>query len=309
MPDQNEIDFQFLAENSVDILCHTGIDRRLRYVSPSSLHVLGWKPEEMTGKLMDHFIHPEDLPVLAAAIATDSPPGTQIVNATIRMLKRDGSTTWIANRARRVRNTTTGELTDFVVSMRDIPERKRLEEQLSALAHSDSLTKLPNRRAFDEALQREWKRALRESSLVSLLLLDVDHFKELNDKYGHGAGDDCLCAIATNVSETVRATDTAARYGGDEVTIILPSTDIAGAVEAAERMRSTIEALRIPHEGNPEGGGWASVSIGVTTAFARSYGTMRMPESLLLAADKALYKAKHEGRNRVATAPYIVGAA
>jgi diguanylate cyclase (GGDEF)-like protein/PAS domain S-box-containing protein len=305
MSGQNEIDFQFLAENSVDILCHAGIDRILRYVSPSSLHVLGWKPEEMTGKLMDHFILPEDFAVLAAAIASDSSSGTQIVSTTLRMLKKDGSTTWMENRARRVRNTATGELTDFVVTMRDVSERKRFEEQLSALALTDSLTQLPNRRAFDEALQREWKRALRESSLVSLLLLDVDHFKELNDKYGHGAGDDCLYAIATTMSETTRPTDIAARYGGDEITIILPSTDIAGAVVAAERMRSAIEALRIPHEGNLEGGGWASVSIGVTTAFARYCGTMRMPESLLLAADKALYKAKHEGRNRVATAMLV----
>jgi len=306
MSSQNQIDFQFLAENSVDILCRAGIDRILRYVSPSSLHVLGWKPEEMTGKLMDHFILPEDLPALAAAIARDSPSGTQIVSTTIRTLRKDGSTTWMENLARRVPNSTTGELTDFVVTMRDVSERKRLEEQLSALARSDSLTKLPNRRAFDEALEREWKRALREGSRVSLLLLDVDHFKELNDRYGHGAGDDCLCAIATAVNETVRATDSAARYGGDEITIILPSTDIGGAVEAAERMRTAIEELRIPHEGNPEGGGWASASIGATTAFAGSPWAMRMPESLLLAADRALYRAKHEGRNRVATAMLVL---
>ena len=99
------------------------------------------------------------------------------------------------------------------------------------------------------------------------------------------------------MSETSRVTDTVARYGGDEITIILPYTDLAGAVEAAERMRLAIEALRIPHMGNPEGEGWASASIGVTHAFARSCGTMRMPESSLLAADKALYKVKHEGRN------------
>jgi diguanylate cyclase (GGDEF)-like protein len=96
-----------------------------------------------------------------------------------------------------------------------------------------------------------------------------------------------------------------ARYGGDEFTIILPSTNIAGAVEAAERIRSAIVALRIPHEGNPEGGGCASASVGATTAFSRDGGTTRMPERLLLTADKALYKAKHEGRNRVASAMLV----
>jgi len=302
MSGQNEIDFQFLAENSADILCRAGIDRILHYVSPSSLHVLGWKPEEMTGKLIDHFILPEDLPSLAAAIASDSPPGTQIVSATVRMLRKDGSTTWMENRARRFCDSITGELADFVVIMRDISERKRLEEQLSALALTDSLTALLNRRAFDNSLEREWKRTLRERSQISLLLLDVDHFKELNDRYGHKAGDDCLRAIAGAVNETTRVTDVVARYGGDEMTIILPSTNIVGAVEAAERMRSAIEALRIPHGSNPEGGGWASASFGAATAYHRDGGTMRMPESLLLAADKALYKAKHEGRNRVATA-------
>jgi diguanylate cyclase (GGDEF)-like protein/PAS domain S-box-containing protein len=303
MSRRNEIDFEFLAENCVDIICRAGLDRILQYVSPASLHVLGWKPEEMTGKPVDHFILPEDLPILAAAIASDSPPGAQVVCATIRMLKEDGSTTWMENRARLVRDSATGELTEsVVVIMRDISERKRLEEQLSALALTDSLTNLPNRRTFDDSLEREWKRVLREGSQVSLLLLDVDHFKELNDRYGHKAGDDCLRAISAAVSETARATDIVARYGGDEITIILPSTDIAGAVEAAERMRSGIETLRIPHEGNPEGGGWASASIGAATARARDGKTMKMPEGLLLAADIALYKAKHAGRNRVASA-------
>jgi diguanylate cyclase (GGDEF)-like protein/PAS domain S-box-containing protein len=274
----------------------------LHYVSPSSFHVLGWKQDEMIGKLVDHFILAEDIPVLAAAIAAVSPSGTQIVSATVRMLRKDGSTTWMENRARRVCDSITGELADFVLIMRDISERKRLEEQLSALALTDSLTALLNRRAFDNSLEREWKRTLRERSQISLLLLDVDHFKELNDRYGHKAGDDCLRAIAGAVNEATRVTDVVARYGGDEMTIILPSTNIAGAVEAAERMRSAIETLRIPHEGNPEGGGWASASVGATTAFARDGGTTRMPESLLLAADKALYRAKHGGRNRVATA-------
>jgi diguanylate cyclase (GGDEF)-like protein len=92
-----------------------------------------------------------------------------------------------------------------------------------------------------------------------------------------------------------------ARYGGEEITVILPSTDTTDAVKVAEKVRLAVEGLRLPQEGH-QGGGWVSVSIGVATALARQGGTIKMPESLLLAADNALYKAKHEGRNRVATA-------
>jgi diguanylate cyclase (GGDEF)-like protein len=204
-----------------------------------------------------------------------------------------------------VRDPVTGEPSEIVLVMRDVTERKKLEAQLSALALTDSLTGLLNRRAFDEALEREWKRTLRDGSEISLLLLDIDHFKQFNDQYGHQAGDDCLRAVAAAVTEAVRITDTVARYGGEEITVILPSTFTAGAVEVAEKIRASIEALRLPLEGNPEGGNWVTVSVGVATALARVGGTMRMPESLLLAADNAMYKAKHEGRNRVATALLI----
>jgi diguanylate cyclase (GGDEF)-like protein/PAS domain S-box-containing protein len=302
MSGQNEINFEFLAENCVDIICRAGLDRIFQYVSPASFHVLGWKPEEMTGRPVDDFILAADIPGLIATIARNSSSGDHVGSATIRMLKKDGSTTWMENRSRLVRDSVTGKVVEFVVVMRDISERKRLEEQLSALALTDSLTGLPNRRAFDQALEREWKRALREGSQISLLLLDIDHFKEFNDQFGHQEGDNCLRMITAAVTEAMRTTDIIARYGGEEIAIILPSTDTAGAVDAAERVRSAIEALRITNEGNPEGGGWASASIGVATARARDIGAMRMPEGLLLAADKALYKAKHAGRNRVASA-------
>ncbi|MCU1262105.1 MAG: diguanylate cyclase with sensor [Bryobacterales bacterium] len=296
MSGENEINFQFLAENSADIICRAGLDRMLHYVSPSSLHILGWKPEEMAGRPLDDFILAEDIPVLAAAIASNDE------DTTIRMLKKDGATAWMENHARLVRDSATGEPQEFVVVMRDITKRKLLEERLSALALTDGLTGLSNRRAFDDALEREWKHTLQEGSQISLLLLDIDHFKEFNDRYGHQVGDDCLRTVAAAVRGTVRATDIVARYGGDEITIILPTADTSGAVEAAEKGRSAIEALRITHEGNPEGGGWVTASVGAATALAREGGTMRMPESLLLAADNALYKAKHGGRNCVATA-------
>jgi diguanylate cyclase (GGDEF)-like protein len=170
------------------------------------------------------------------------------------------------------------------------------------LSLTDGLTGLLNRRAFDAALDREWKRTLREGSQTSLLLLDIDHFKEFNDQYGHQVGDDCLRAVAASLKAAARATDIIARYGGEEIAVILPSTDTAGAVEVAEKMRSAVEALRLTHEGRPEGGEHVTASIGAATALARQGGTISLPEGLLLAADTALYKAKTGGRNGVATA-------
>ena len=291
-----ETDFQFLAEHSLDILCRASLDRTLVYLSPSSVHVLGWKPEEMTGRPASEFIHPEDLPVLGAALASEQH------SVVIRMRKKDGSLAWMENRAHLVRDSVTTEPLEWVVIMRDITERKLLEEKLSALAHTDSLTGLANRRAFDGALEHEWKRTLREGTQISLLLLDIDHFKRFNDQFGHQVGDDCLRAVAGATARSVRCTDLVARYGGEEIAVILIGTGSGGAVDVAEKIRCAIEQLELAHDFSTANRSRITVSIGVATALARNGGTMRMPESLLQAADAALYKAKHLGRNRVATA-------
>jgi len=309
MPTDNATDFQFLADNSVDMICRSGMDRVLRYVSPSSFNLLGWKPEEMVGKGPDAFVMPEDFPALDAAAAQVLTSENHTATASVRMLKKDGGSVWVEMNGRLVFDDATGEPTEYVLVMRDITVRKKLEDKLSALALTDGLTGIANRRAFDQALNREWMRTLREGSEISLLLLDIDHFKLFNDRYGHLAGDDCLRAVAAAVSGAVRASDSVARYGGEEIAVILPSALIAGAVEVAEKVRGAVEALRLCHEGNLEGGGGVTVSVGVATALARVGGTMRMPESLLLAADNAMYKAKHEGRNRVATSLLIASAA
>lgn len=302
MADHDDANFRLLAEYSADIIFRSGLDMRFTYVSPSSVKVLGWTPEEMIAMEPFVLIHPDDLPALASTASRNLDPGVEAVRAEVRMRKKDGSYAWIEFSPRVVRDSKTGEAIESVVVMHDITERKLLEDKLSVLALTDGLTGLANRRAFDEALDREWKRTLREGSKISLLLLDIDHFKEFNDCYGHQVGDDCLRAVAIAVSGAVRSTDIAARYGGEEIAVILPSADSAGAVEAAEKVRSAIEALQITHQCNPGGSGWVTASVGVATALSRNGGTMRMPESLLLAADNALYKAKHQGRNRVATA-------
>ena len=300
--DAHEVDYRFLAENCADILCSVGADHVIHYASPSSLHILGWKPEEMIGKDFGDFVFSEDISVLDDAAASSVDGGVVDSHATVRLIKKYQTPVWISINARCVRDTATGEPRVYVLSMRDITGRKVLEEKLSALAMTDALTGLWNRRAFDQALRREWKRAVRDESQLSLLLLDLDHFKPFNDRYGHPVGDVCLCAVASVISDSVRASDIVCRWGGDEMAIILPATEGLGAFRAAEKVRSAIQTLRF--RSNKNSGDWVSVtaSIGVATTMPQPDGTITTPPDLLLAADRALYKAKREGQNRVATA-------
>jgi diguanylate cyclase (GGDEF)-like protein len=216
-----------------------------------------------------------------------------------RVRCKDGTIKWCEARARLL-DADPGGFGDVVVVLRDVTERKELENRLAAMAMTDGLTSLANRRAFDEAMLREWRATQRSGLPTSLMLLDVDRFKAFNDHYGHQVGDDCLRTIAAAVHASVRRPrDFVARYGGEEIAVILPETDAAGALTVAEFVRQAIEDLEIPHAGNPEGNQFVTVSIGVTTAVSSLAGTIKMPKGLLLTADSALYKAKTNGRNRV----------
>lgn len=281
---------------------------KLTYVSPSCLRILGCTPEEMMAMPPFALVVEEDLPVLLAAAKRHLEPGVEPDFISARVRKKDGTIIWMEASARVVRDPDTDEAIETIIVIRDITKRKMTERRLTKLALTDELTNIGNRRAFDEELDREWKRTLRQGSQISLVLLDIDHFKNFNDLYGHQAGDDCLRALAMAVKNATRSSDFVARYGGEEIAVVLPATESIAASEIAERIRAQIEGLRITHEGNSEGGNLVTASVGVATALARCGGTMRMPESLLLAADNALYRAKHEGRNRIAkmllVAPY-----
>ncbi|GEO87016.1 hypothetical protein GCM10007920_13940 [Ciceribacter naphthalenivorans] len=177
------------------------------------------------------------------------------------------------------------------------------------MVFQDKLTGIANRRKFDEVLENEWQRCLRNHGHMSLILLDIDHFKGVNDRYGHQVGDDCLRSIAqTTQSLMTRPADLVARYGGEEIAVVLPDTDQEGALKIAERLRRSIEALKIPNQDNHEGNGIVTISAGVATAFSRVGGRIVMPEGLLMAVDRALYEAKHEGRNRVASSMLLMPA-
>jgi diguanylate cyclase (GGDEF)-like protein/PAS domain S-box-containing protein len=285
----DNIDFQALAENSADIICSTGMDGLLRYVSPASLEILGWKPEEMVGKTLYDFAFAEDVPVLTGAFVT------QDKNATFRMRKKDGSQAWIESHIRVAPNSAGGEPKEFIFVMRDITNYKMLEEKVSALTLIDGPTGLSNPRAFESALDMEWKRTLRGRSDISLLLLDIVRLKGADREDQQEERDDWVRAVATAVGGAVRATDFVARYSGAEIAIILPAADIAGAVRVAEKIRSAVESLE-PPDGEKQEDGWLIANIGVATALARHGESMNMPETLLLAADHALQEAKLKGQ-------------
>jgi diguanylate cyclase (GGDEF)-like protein len=208
------------------------------------------------------------------------------------MRKKDGTTAWIEIRHHAVCDSPTGEASEKVIVMRDITECKHLQDQLSLLERTDSRTGLSTRRAFDEVLEREWNRTLREGSEISLLLLDFDHFRQFHDWRQHREGDRCLGEAATAVIGALRITDFAARYGAEDIAIILPSTDSSGAAKVAEKVQSAAQALRSSSAGSGKCEGGLMVSIGVATVSARPGATARMPELLRLAADHALQKAK-----------------
>jgi diguanylate cyclase (GGDEF)-like protein len=163
-----------------------------------------------------------------------------------------------------------------------------------AVAQTDGLTGIANRRAFDQALERAIRRAHRTNEPLSLLLLDLDHFKALNDTAGHGAGDEVLRRFAGILAQAARRPDdVAARYGGEEFALILPATDQAGALEVAQRLRESLAGAQIPH---PRGiDGLVTVSIGAVTADSSTELSARV---LVSAADARLYEAKKSGRNR-----------
>lgn len=167
---------------------------------------------------------------------------------------------------------------------------------LKRLSSEDELTGIPNRRGFESYLEQEWKRAIRYDVPVSLILVDIDFFKEYNDTYGHQSGDRCLKEVANVLNGTLhRPTDFVARYGGEEFAIILPNTDISGGEFTAEKLREGVEALSIVHTSS-RASDHVTISLGVATAVS-SQGFS--PAMLVAAADQALYGAKQGGRNRV----------
>lgn len=297
--DGAEIRFRLLAEHSMDLIVAVDADLAIRYASPATRSLLGCEPAELHGHTLAELLVPEERAAFIARHFTKAAQrgaGPDL----FRTLRRDGSTRWVEAR---VAPLPPGNgLGDYLVTLRDAEQRRRTEEQLgqvnaelSALASTDALTGLPNRRVFDATLNKEWFRALRDAQPLALMMIDVDRFKSLNDLFGHQMGDAFLALVGRVIRDNVRrAGDMATRYGGEEFAVVLPGTAATGALEIAEIIRRAVAAADTRHI--IEGGYPISVSIGVAATVPLAGGGAA---ALVHSADAALYQAKRNGRNRV----------
>jgi diguanylate cyclase (GGDEF)-like protein/PAS domain S-box-containing protein len=299
-----EASFRVLAEGSSDMVMRIGMDERIQYASPSTIRVLGWLPEQLVGRSALTGVNPEDLPRLAEAVKALRRGQAEDARVTYRTRNRDKAELWVESTLRVTRDAN-GEPAGVIAISRDVTQQKDLEERLEMLATVDGLTGIANRRRFDERLLEEWGRAYRERTCLGVLMIDLDHFKSYNDKYGHQAGDECLrVAAGILAAEAHRTSDLVARYGGEEFVMLLPNTDAAGCARVGERFRRALREACIPHEPNLPSG-FVTASIGGAVCWSgleRSAG----PASLVEAADHALYGAKDGGRDRLVMVGEVV---
>jgi diguanylate cyclase (GGDEF)-like protein/PAS domain S-box-containing protein len=303
---ESEKQFRSLVTNLPGAVYRFRIDREwtMEYISDMIEEITGYPPSFFIRNRVRSYrsiIHPDDLEKVEKAIQEGLDPMKSIY-VEYRIIDADNNLRWFVEKGQAIFSET-GQPLWLDGAIFDDSERKFAEDalqeankQLQQLAIMDGLTRIPNRRRFDEYLANEWSRMKRDRKPISLILCDIDFFKLYNDNYGHQEGDGCLQAVAKAIHESAkRPADLAARYGGEEFAMILPDTDMAGAIHIAQKVCRAVAALRIPHEYSTINK-YITLSLGVSTAIP-SLG--KSPENLIQEADNALYKAKEQGRNRV----------
>lgn len=300
-----------ILDASPDDITITDMQGHILLVSPAANRMFSSTEEDSLGRNLLEFIVPEDRQRAKANILLMH-QGHDTGTNEYRAVRQDGSIFDIEVNSGFIRGAN-GQPIKMLFIVRDITERKQTELKIQQLMYeleiekntaqlnsiTDSLTGLANRRYFDDVLRMEFFRMQRNGSPLSLIMLDVDHFKKFNDCYGHLAGDDCLRQIGAVLKRIVsRAPDIVVRYGGEEFMVILPETGLEGARLLAERIRLAVEALEIPHTAS-ETARMITVSLGVATVNPVEIAS---PEDVVLLADTALYSAKQGGRNQTVIA-------
>ena len=304
-PDDNKV-YKTLLESTKAIPWRIDwATMKFSYIGPQIEQLLGWKPDSwISVEDWAARMHIEDRDKVVNFCVSQSKSGIDH-EADYRALTADGRYVWIRDVVHVVRKD--GEVEALVGFMFDISERKKTEEELVLLnrkleeySFTDGLTGVANRRMFDITMEREWGSAYRECRPLSLIMFDVDYFKDYNDLYGHLAGDECLKRVAQLLASVAgRSRDLFARFGGEEFMMILPETDTHNAIAVAEKCRQLILDEMIPHRSSKLGA-YLTVSQGVSTIVPSAKDTTAV---FIAGVDWLLYQAKQQGRNRIVAAP------
>ena len=283
--------FRMFADLAYDWEAWQTLDGQYLYVTPSCSRVCGYEAEEFYAdpRLMEKIVHPDYLDAWKSHRRLLLEEG-EAEAADFRITAKGGEDKWIRHVCQVVKDGAV-PMSGIRSSNIDITARKHLEGELERAAMYDPLTGLMNRRFLSENLKHEINRCLRSKNRFSIVLCDLDHFKEINDQYGHDCGDEILKHVTGLLDDSVRAQDMVSRWGGEEFLILLPDTLLSGARVLAEKLRRRIERDKFVYEGQ---------DIQVTMSFGVSECECEAtPEICIRAADTNLYEAKKRGRNRV----------
>jgi diguanylate cyclase (GGDEF)-like protein/PAS domain S-box-containing protein len=282
-----EAQFRLLAEHSTDIIMHLNVAGRIRYVSPAIKQLGGHSPEALIGLPAIDLFAPEHAELVREAHQRVLAACGGVVSFRYLGVTASGEKRWFETHSRAVLDET-GAVEGVLSVARDVNERTAHEERLSMAAYTDALTGLPNRRAFRNLIDA---RPGGEGDCIALL--DIDHFKRVNDTHGHAMGDEVLRIFAALARRIVRANDYVARIGGEEFVILFPSTSVEQALQVCDRLRREISASPLAYGAGPV---WVTVSGGLSQL---SKGGL---DDALKTADEALYRAKQSGRDQLAQA-------
>lgn len=259
--------YRLLAEFSSDVILSVE-GGKITYASPSLSELLSWRIDEVLGKAIVDFCHPDDVPSIAQALSAGRSGLTQI-DYRVRALRKDGAHVWVEARAKHLPGDTGDLMHKRVINLRGIAARKEIEEELQRaqvrlqqLATTDPLTGLANRRKFDEAFLTEFRRTERGGPPLSVLVIDIDHFKRFNDQHGHHFGDEVLKVVGAELALFAqRAGDLAVRLGGEEFVVLLPGADACSAMVLADQLLSRVRMLRVTGAPTEE----LTISVGAAT--------------------------------------------
>jgi len=291
---KSEARFASLVRNSSDVVIVVGADGAIRYVSPSVTRILGHPARDLEARRLADLAPPDDRGDVEAFLSVEAVADEHASpRAEFRLGKRDGGSLHVE--AVRSNLLEDPNVRGIVLNMRDVSERKAFEEQLSHQAFHDPVTGLANRALFRDRVEHALQRRARDAKPVSVLFMDLDDFKTINDSLGHAAGDRLLIEVGQRVREALRAADTTARLGGDEFAVLLEDGgDAVRAAEVAVRILGSLEAPFVLEEKEV----FVHASIGIASADDDSDLTSADTDALLRNADAAMYMAKQGGKGR-----------